>query len=119
MPETDRRSIHDWDDPSRDLSRYRWYNPVLWYWFGVEIVILARWLVWHKRQSWGADRTAVHTEVVMCLQTVGHLRRSENLEPGQQQQLDRIEDGFERVADEMNLQSEHLDRYRTDGESDE
>lgn len=109
--EVERTTVYEWDNPSRDLSKYRWYNPVLWLLFAVEIVILVRWYVWHKRRSWKASRQTLHSHVVFGLQQCDFVLANDDVPDHQKRNIRETREHLEKIADELDLKSDHLNRY--------
>lgn len=115
IDDTNRKSIYQWNNPTFDLSNRRLYNPLVWPFVLIDLLILTRWWFWHKLQGFKADRQRIHTEIVLSLQSGSLIEDDENLTPHQKEQIKRTQDGLERVADELNLQSDQLDRYTNTG----
>jgi len=108
------KSPTSWDYPHADRPQVAWYDPRLYFWLVTDMVYIAYWWAWHKRQSLKAERWAIAIELTNALTQIDcyDIEMSEHY----------LEDRKERqrrallaVADELNIQHELIDQHR-DGE---
>lgn len=109
-----RRDILKWDNPHREISHLSWYNPLLWVYVAIDIVILLRWYWWHKRQSKKADRTAIATNLAFALQDCEFIKQNDEAPKRTRDRAAEAQEKLQHIADELNLESETLNRHRTD-----
>ncbi|WP_302083657.1 hypothetical protein [Salinibaculum rarum] len=109
-----RRDVLKWDNPHREISHLSWYNPLLWVFVAIDLVILVRWYWWHKRQSKRADRTALAMNLAFALQDCEFIKTNADTPRENQKRAEELQDKLQHIADELNLESGTLARHRTD-----
>jgi len=115
---TDRKDIHHWNDgPVKVIGPFAWWNPLIYVSLLVDLVILTRWWLWHRRQSAMADRWRLHHDLVSALRDVQSIKNQPEMGRLDRERAERVEHYLWNVVDELELQSEFLDRER--GEPDE
>lgn len=111
----DRRDVNKWNNPHREeIGRMPMYSPVHWVFIVIDLAILFRWWVWHKRRSLQTRRWVVSMNTAQALQQCSLLRQSDNLTHHQKEQLETIQRKLLDSADEMSLQSDQIERFRPD-----
>lgn len=111
---SNRRSVHDWDDPHFEYGHRSWYNPLLWALVFIDLFWISWWCLWHKYQSLRADRWLISVEAHIALGKIEGIKQRHNLSKSDEEALDFVEQKIIRMTDEQNIQSEFIERYRED-----
>lgn len=107
-----------WDTPHSDPPETPAWHPVFLAWVAVDILHLLRSYVWHKHRSLRAERWAIEVDLVNALQGLDAIKRQEGVTRYQRERAEMTRRNLLLVADELGIESHHIDRHRP-GEVDD
>lgn len=113
-----RKSVSEWNSPLFSQEDKQWYSPKFWVLLIADIVLMVVWFFWHRYQSAKADRWVINHNITYALQEAHVMRRDDDLTKAQQRSLERIESSLDDIADELNIQSDALERERRGSQPD-
>lgn len=108
-----RRDVHKWDSPHKQKPEGKFRRIRMIGWVIMEVLLMFRWWIWHKRQSMRADRAYVDMHLRRTLQELHFAEeraRDQNIE-GQVEYIQEARDEIRDVYEELNIQSRESDRY--------
>lgn len=109
--EINRKDPLEWSHPKAPLEKYSGLDPRLWLCvIFIEIPLLIKWYLWHKRQSRQASRTNIAIEARVAAQKLDFIDR-EDVPRHQRENARRAKQSLRYICDELNMEHEGLDRY--------
>jgi len=112
------RSPATWDSPHTDLPETPWYHPRFLAWFVVDLVLVLRAYLWHKRRSLSAERWKIEFELARALRECYFIETGEGASPRRQRNARDARQALLAVADELSIESKHIEAYRTIADTD-
>lgn len=109
-----RKISYYYDSPMFMFHKYSWYNPLFYILIFLDLIVIFRWWVWHKRESMKASRRNIHLSIQNVKSSVESLRYMDNktennqLTPSQEHEIKQIERNMDYIIDELNLNDERI-----------
>jgi len=107
-----RRSPALFDSIHRDRPNGSWYNPRVLAWLLVDVVLVVRAWLWHKRQSLSARRWVIEFKVAKAAQSLQFVETDEEVPAGRRQDAAEARKELLGIVDELGIEGDHVDRHR-------